>query len=83
MEVAAQQDTANMGVIRFAHCKDATLKSLDCEMFCTLQELSRDCWPVTIKADHSICWSQEMIRVILPVCQSRERQGAANSFDSS
>ena len=66
MEVAAQQDTANTGVLRFAYCKDATLWNLDCEMFCTLQELSRDCWPVKVNADHSICWSQEMIRVILP-----------------
>jgi hypothetical protein len=69
-EVAIEQDTESIGVVRVGNATDATLWHVDSELFCEFHVLTRDCLPVKVVADHTICASQEMIRSMLPLTRA-------------
>ena len=79
-EVAIRQDSEYNGLVRFACGQDASLCNIDQDVISPIQSYKKDCWPIKVMADHTICCSQECLDFLLPASRySKGKEGRLRS----
>mmetsp|Transcript_15784 Transcript_15784/g.28451 ORF Transcript_15784/g.28451 Transcript_15784/m.28451 type:complete len:544 (+) Transcript_15784:195-1826(+) len=81
MEIASQNDRDGEGIVRIENYENWTSENVVADLFVEYFALTRDCWPVKVNADHSVCVAEDLCRLLMPICRpAKGKEGRIRSI---